>query len=109
MGTAHPSDAQLCAPVQRAARHDSGHPWPARVRGPARTAAGAGPDADGYLLRLLNAADHAEEAQVRFKPAPGRVLRVTLDGATQQSVTLEGDIARLGLRPWEIATLRVSR
>ena len=67
------------------------------------------PDGDGYLLRLLNAADDAQDAQVRFAPAPGRVLWVTLDGAPREPVTLEGDIARVGLRPWEIATLRVSR
>jgi hypothetical protein len=36
------------------------------------------------------------------------VLRVTLDGTPSEPVTLEGDTARLGLRPWEIATLRVS-
>src|SRR5207245_9147962 len=46
MGTAHLSDAQLCAPVRRPARRDPGDRWSARVRGPARTAAGAGSDPD---------------------------------------------------------------
>ncbi|HLB75926.1 MAG TPA: glycoside hydrolase family 38 C-terminal domain-containing protein [Candidatus Dormibacteraeota bacterium] len=66
------------------------------------------PDGDGYLLRLLNAADQAHEARVRFKPTPSRVLRVTLDGAPSEPVTLEGDTARFDVRPWEIATLRIS-
>jgi hypothetical protein len=66
------------------------------------------PDGDGYLLRLLNAADRAHDARVRFKPTPGRVLRVTLEGAPSEPVTLEGDTARFDVRPWEIATLRVS-
>jgi hypothetical protein len=36
------------------------------------------------------------------------VLRVTLEGAPSEPVTLEGDTARFDVRPWEIATLRVS-
>jgi hypothetical protein len=67
------------------------------------------PDGDGYLLRLLNAGATAQDARVRFKPAPARVQRVTFDGAPPETVDLEGEVARLGLRPWEIATLRVSR
>jgi alpha-mannosidase len=63
----------------------------------------------GFAVRLLNASDRAHAAGVRLRPRPTTVERISLAGDLQQPVALGDDGLRLSMRPWEIATLRVSR
>ena len=65
------------------------------------------PSPDGYELRLLNASERLQTAIIEISPAPAAVDRLTLDGEVQEAVQLDGGTARLSMRSWEIATLRV--
>jgi 2-O-(6-phospho-alpha-D-mannosyl)-D-glycerate hydrolase len=65
------------------------------------------PRGDGYDLRLLNASDVAHEAIAHIHPEPKAIAWISLGGELRQHLP-END-ARLALRPWEIATLRVTR
>jgi len=67
------------------------------------------PQGNGYELRLLNASDQAHDAGVRLAPRPTRVERVSLAGDLHEQPALGDDVVKLPMRPWEIATLRVSR
>lgn len=67
------------------------------------------PRAEGYELRLLNASDQPQQGVVRLQPAPRAVRRVTLGGEEVEHLVPTTDGLPLRLRPWEIATLRVSR
>ncbi len=67
------------------------------------------PRPDGYDLRLLNASERAQEATVRFRPAPAEISQVTLRGQALKAIPVGGGLVRLRLRRWEIATLRVRR
>jgi 2-O-(6-phospho-alpha-D-mannosyl)-D-glycerate hydrolase len=67
------------------------------------------PRANGFDLRLLNASDQANEATVGLRPRPTAVYRVSLAGDLKEHVQLDDEGVRLSMRPWEIATLRVSR
>jgi len=67
------------------------------------------PRTNGFELRLLNASDRARQARVRFQPRPKTVVRISLGGEPQEPLDSSNDGVTLSLRPWEIATLRVSR
>jgi alpha-mannosidase len=65
---------------------------------------------DGGLdLRILNASDHPREAVVRMQPEPRSVSRTSLDGRAGRACTVTAGTVRLEVRPWEIATLAVTR
>src|SRR5947208_13593069 len=63
----------------------------------------------GFDLRLLNASDQAQVATVRCSVHPAAVTRITLAGELREDLIPEDGVARLSLRPWEIATLRIAR
>jgi hypothetical protein len=66
------------------------------------------PEANGFALRLLNASDQPHDANVRLRPRPTKIDAISLAGELQDRVaTAEG--VKLSMRPWEMATLRVSR
>jgi mannosylglycerate hydrolase len=65
------------------------------------------PGQDGYRLRILNASERSTEAVIQLRPVPSAVTAGTLGGDQERALTLAGGEARLSLRPWEIATLRV--
>lgn len=67
------------------------------------------PRADGYDLRIVNASDHPRPATVSLEPPPTDVALTTLAGDVRQRMTLQDGRVSISLRPWEIATLRVSR
>ena len=67
------------------------------------------PRPGGYELRILNASDHSHDATVRLAPAPADVVLVTLGGERRAHPRLADGAVTLSMRPWEIATLRVSR
>jgi alpha-mannosidase len=67
------------------------------------------PAATGYELRLLNASDSAHEARLRILPQPSSARILTLAGEVREPARLEDDLLRISMRPWEIATLRISR
>lgn len=67
------------------------------------------PGDDGYDLRLLNASARPQDGAVRIEPQPREVRSVTLGGEVKERLSEHGGAYRLGLRPWEIATLRVRR
>ena len=67
------------------------------------------PRTNGFELRLLNASDRARQARVRLQPRPKTVVRISLGGEPQEPLDSSNDGVTLSLRPWEIATLRVSR
>ncbi len=63
----------------------------------------------GYDLRLLNASADPKDGVVRIEPHPKGVTVVTLAGEVKERLSDSEGAYRLGLRPWEIATLRVRR
>jgi mannosylglycerate hydrolase len=67
------------------------------------------PRADGFDLRILNAADHETEALALIQPLPGAVFVVDLLGEVQAPSAITAAGVRLSLRPWQIATLRIVR
>jgi alpha-mannosidase len=67
------------------------------------------PRPGGYELRILNASDHPQRAVLRLAPIPSDVVVVTLGGDIGQRLAGAKGVVDISLRPWEIATLRVSR
>ena len=67
------------------------------------------PRAAGFDLRLLNASDQARVATLRCALRPAAVAWIGLAGDLREDVTPKDGIVRLSLRPWEIATLRITR
>ncbi len=67
------------------------------------------PRADGFDLRILNAADHETEAVVLMNSLPTAVFVVDLLGAVHAEGAITAKGVRLSLRPWQIATLRIVR
>jgi hypothetical protein len=67
------------------------------------------PTREGFALRLLNASERPHDAHVRFQPPPDAIVRVSLGGTEQGPVAIHGGTAQVGLHPWEIVTLQVSR
>ena len=67
------------------------------------------PQGYGYDLRLLNASDRPQTARVAIRPHPSTVNLVALAGDVGPSLRDEGGRLQLAMRPWEIATLRISR
>jgi len=65
------------------------------------------PRPDGYVVRILNASEHPQEAMVRFTQAPAEVRQVTLGGKINAAPRLDGGVVRTHMRPWEIATLQI--
>lgn len=66
------------------------------------------PRPEGFDLRLLNASDQPQDATVSLQPEPKEMVRINLGGELLEALPRRSH-ARLGLRPWEIATLRVTR
>jgi mannosylglycerate hydrolase len=66
------------------------------------------PEANGFALRLLNASDQPHDANVRLRPRPTKIEAISLAGALQDRVAIAEGV-KLSMRPWEMATLRVSR
>ncbi len=62
----------------------------------------------GYDLRLLNASGSAQEAWVLLEPVPSDVTWTTIGGVVRERLSGGQGGFRLPLRPWEIATLRVT-
>ena len=67
------------------------------------------PRPNGFDLRLLNASDQPRVALVRHDVRPADVAWITLGGDPGGDVEVSDGIMRLSLRPWQIATLRISR
>ena len=67
------------------------------------------PQEYGFQLRLLNASDRSNNAQVRLRPRPAAVERISLAGDHAEPLAVNDEVLELSMRPWEIATLRVSR
>ena len=67
------------------------------------------PRPNGFDLRLLNASDQPRVALVRHDVRPADVAWITLGGNPGGDVEVSDGIMRLSLRPWQIATLRISR
>jgi hypothetical protein len=65
------------------------------------------PRVGGFDLRLLNASGAPQNALVRLTPAPSRARRITLGGQVDDRVDRHGEVIRLPLRQWEIATLQI--
>jgi hypothetical protein len=63
----------------------------------------------GYDLRILNASDRPSVASLRIEPRPTEVTRVTLGGSIQERLNPPPETFQIGLRQWEIATLRVAQ
>jgi alpha-mannosidase len=66
------------------------------------------PRQDGYEIRLLNASDQASEAGLRLEPV-GTLERSNLGGNDLERIAPRDGRFGLGLRPWEIVTLRLTR
>ena len=66
------------------------------------------PRQDGYEIRLLNASDQASEAGLRLEPV-GTLERSNLAGNDLERIVPRDGRFGLGLRPWEIVTLRLTR
>jgi alpha-mannosidase len=65
------------------------------------------PRPEGYDIRLLNASDRPHRARVAIQPLPVAVSAVRLVGEQRTAPAMIDGRYELGLRPWEIATLRV--
>ena len=63
----------------------------------------------GFDLRLLNASDQPRVATVRCALHLAGVAWITLGGDLRQDVRLNDGLMQFSLRPWEIATLRITR
>ena len=67
------------------------------------------PREGGYDLRLLNASTSSSDGVVHIRPHPRSVSWVSLAGEHKQRLAGEEGAYRVGLKAWEIATLRVQR
>jgi len=67
------------------------------------------PREGGYDLRLLNASTSSSDGVVHIRPHPRSVSWVSLAGELKQRLAGEEGAYRVGLKAWEIATLRVQR
>ena len=67
------------------------------------------PRPTGFDLRLLNASDQPRVATVRCALHLAGVAWITLGGDLREDVRLNDGVMQFSLRPWEIATLRISR
>jgi hypothetical protein len=65
------------------------------------------PRPDGYDLRVVNASDRPHRARVAIRPLPVEVASVSLAGEKRSTPAAVDGRYELGLRRWEIATLRV--
>jgi len=63
----------------------------------------------GFDLRLLNASDQARVATLRCALRPAAVAWTALSGDLRENLKPKDGVVRLPLRPWEIATLRITR
>lgn len=66
------------------------------------------PRPSGYELRVLNASDQPRVAVVRLQPLPANIAWLTLAGDVLEPLSRADGVIRRSLRPWEIATLRVT-
>src|SRR5438094_613749 len=67
------------------------------------------PRPTGFDLRLLNASDQPRVAIVRCALHLAGVAWITLGGDLREDVRLNDGVMQFSLRPWEMATLRITR